>query len=60
MTVLTGNIDHLEVHHFDIVLTNELNDILGRFDLFGSDPKSLYALDAELGGRTYSAPSLTL
>ena len=36
------------------------NDILGRFDLFGSDPKSLYALDAELGGRTYSAPSLTL
>ena len=36
------------------------NDILGRFDLFGSDPKSLSALDAELGGRTYSAPSLTL
>ena len=36
------------------------NDILGRFDLFGSDPKSLYALDAELGGRTYSVPSLTL
>ena len=35
-------------------------DILGRFDLFGSDPKSLYALDAELGGRTYSAPSLAL
>ena len=36
------------------------SDILGRFDLFGSDPKSLYALDSELGGRVYSAPSLTL
>lgn len=36
------------------------NDLLGRFDLFGSDLKSLYALDSELGARTYSAPSLTL
>lgn len=36
------------------------NDLLGRFDLFGSDLKSLYALDAELASRIYSAPSLTL
>ena len=36
------------------------NDLLGRFDLFGSDLRSLYALDAELASRTYSAPSLTL
>ena len=36
------------------------NDLLGRFDLFGSDLKSLYALDAELASRTYSAPSRTL
>ena len=36
------------------------NDILGRFDLFGGDAKGLYALDAELGGRVYSAPSLVL
>ncbi len=36
------------------------NDLLGRFDLFGSDPKSLYALDAEMAARTYSAPSLVL
>lgn len=36
------------------------NDLLGRFDLFGSDPKSLYALDAELAARVYSAPSLVL
>ena len=36
------------------------NDLLGRFDLFGSDPKSLYALDAEMAARTYSAPTLVL
>lgn len=36
------------------------NDLLGRFDLFGSDPKSLYALDAEMSARTYSAPTLVL
>ena len=29
-------------------------------ELFGSDPKGLYMLNSELGGRTYSAPSLTL
>lgn len=36
------------------------NDLLGRFDLFASDVKGLYALDAEMAARTYSAPSLTL
>ena len=36
------------------------SDLIGRFDLFGSDPKSLYALDAEMASRTYSAPTLTL
>ena len=36
------------------------NDLLGRFDLFGSDPKSLYALDAEMAAPTYSAPTLVL
>ncbi len=33
------------------------NDLLGRFDLFASDIKGLYALDSEMGARTYSAPS---
>lgn len=33
------------------------DDMLKRFHLFGTDPKSLYALDQELAGRTYSAPS---
>ncbi len=36
------------------------DDILSRFDLFGSDPKGLYMLDSDLGTRVYSAPSLTL
>jgi ferritin len=36
------------------------DDQIKRFDLFGNDPKGLYALDSELAGRTYSAPTLTL
>ena len=36
------------------------SDLLGRFDLFASDVKGLYALDSEMGARTYTAPSLTL
>ena len=35
-------------------------DILKRYDLFGSDAKGLYLLDAELGARVYAAPSLVL
>lgn len=34
--------------------------LVKKFELFGGDPKSLYMLDNELGGRTYAAPSLTL
>lgn len=34
--------------------------LIKKFDLFGNDPKSLYMLDSELAGRTYTAPSLTL
>ena len=29
-------------------------------ELYGSDPKGLYALNSELAGRVYAAPSLTL
>ena len=35
-------------------------DIVKKYDLFGSDPKGLYMLDNELGARVYSAPSLVL
>lgn len=36
------------------------SDIVTKFELFGSDPRSLYLLDSELGARVYSAPSLVL
>ena len=36
------------------------NDLITKLELFGSDPKSLYMLNQELGGRIYSAPSLVL
>lgn len=36
------------------------NDMISKMELFGSDPKGLYMLNSELGGRTYSAPSLVL
>ncbi len=36
------------------------NDLITKMELFGSDPKSLYMLNSELGARVYSAPSLVL
>ena len=36
------------------------NDMITKFELFGSDPKSLYMLNQELAARVYTAPSLTL
>ena len=35
-------------------------DLIKKFQLFGSDPKGLYALNQELQGRVYTAPSLVL
>lgn len=37
-----------------------VNDIIKRFELFGSEPKGLYMLDSELGARVYAMPSLVL
>ena len=34
--------------------------LIKKFDLFGSDAKGLYMLDAELAARVYAAPSLVL
>ena len=43
------------------ILTEESNyDMVKKYELFGGDPKSMYMLDNELGGRVYSAPSLVL
>ncbi|MBQ8747133.1 MAG: ferritin [Clostridia bacterium] len=36
------------------------NDLIAKMELFGSDPKSLYMLNQELGTRVYTAPSLVL
>ena len=36
------------------------DDLIKKFELFGSDPKGLYALNQELLARTYTAPSLTV
>ena len=36
------------------------NDLISKMELFGTDPKSLYMLNQELGARVYSAPSLVL
>lgn len=35
-------------------------DLIKKYELYGSDPKGLYALNQELLSRVYSAPSLTL
>jgi ferritin len=37
-----------------------IDDLIKRYDLFGSDSKGLYMLDAELAARIYAAPSLVL
>lgn len=36
------------------------SELVKKMELFGADSKGLYMLDSELGGRAYSAPSLTL
>ena len=36
------------------------NDLITKMELFGSDPRSLYMLNQELGTRVYTAPSLVL
>ena len=35
-------------------------DMIKKYELYGKDPKGLYALNQELLGRVYSAPSLVL
>ncbi|MGI5989088.1 MAG: ferritin [Lachnospiraceae bacterium] len=36
------------------------DDLIKKYKLFGGDPKGLYALNQELLGRVYTAPSLVL
>ncbi len=37
-----------------------VDELIKRFDLFGSDAKGLYMLDSELATRIYAAPSLII
>lgn len=36
------------------------DDLINRFDLFGTDPRGLYLLDQEMSVRTFTAPSLVI
>jgi Ferritin-like protein len=35
-------------------------DLIKKYELYGADPKGLYALNQELLGRAYAAPTLVL
>ncbi|OJX90636.1 MAG: ferritin [Paludibacter sp. 47-17] len=37
-----------------------VDEMIKRYDLFGTDARGLYMLDQELGQRTYAPPTLTL
>jgi len=39
---------------------NNADSLVKKFDLYGSDPRSLYMLDSEMAARVYTAPSLVL
>ena len=36
------------------------DSLIKKYELYGSDPKSLYMLDSEMAARVYTAPSLVL
>ena len=36
------------------------DDLIKKYELFGTDAKALYMLDSELKARVYTAPSLVL
>ena len=36
------------------------NDLITKYELFGSDPRGLYLLNQELAARVYTAPSLVI
>ena len=39
---------------------NNADSLVKKFELYGSDPRSLYMLDSEMAARVYTAPSLVL
>ena len=43
-----------------VILEKNAEDLIKKFELYGTDPKGLYALNQELLARVYAAPSLVL
>ena len=39
---------------------NNADSLVKRYELYGTDPRSLYMLDSEMASRVYTAPSLVL
>ena len=39
---------------------NNADSLVKKYELYGSDPRSLYMLDSEMAARVYTAPSLVL
>ena len=39
---------------------NNADGLIKKYELYGSDPRSLYMLDSEMGARVYTAPTLTV
>ncbi len=39
---------------------NNADSLIKKFELYGSDPRSLYMLDSEMAARVYAAPTLVL
>ena len=59
---ISGYEYHLKIPHriFVDINGNPADSLVKKYELFGSDPRSLYMLDSEMGARVYSAPSLVL
>ena len=56
--------DYRTMQFFDWFVKEQLeeeknaDDLIKKFELFGRDPKGLYALNQELLGRQYTAPTV--
>ena len=64
-TVETTEIDNAEeqtdlADGAEETVEESADDNVKKFELFGSDSRSLYELDAEMQARVYTAPSLVL
>ena len=65
-TVASGNKDYRTMQLLSWFIDEQgeeeknTDDLIQKYDLFGSDPKGLYMLDKDLAARVYTPPSLVL